>query len=245
MAISKNASVGQIIRRIRAREFASVYTLYGGDSFLEDFIIQELYHKFLESSGEKVHLSLDQDSEELLFGELSSISLFQEKRIIIVREVKRLKGKNGREELIQYLKIPNPDIILLIINPEYDLKNAFLNKLGNASQLLDLRPPFKKEMKQWVGFMITNRNIQITDSALEHFIQNYGDSISHVINEIEKCTLLLGEGIEINDNFFEQSENANLILKQAGFSLIEKRHNDTFSDGEAKYTYNQIWKKVA
>ena len=45
--------------------------------------------------------------------------------------------------------------------------------------------------------------------------------------------------------FAEQSENANLILKEAGFLLIEKRHEDTFNSGPAKYTFNQIWEKVA
>ena len=62
MGRKKNASVGQIIRRIRSLEIAPVYTLYGGDSFLEDYFIYELSHTFLEPNGEKRHLSLDQDS---------------------------------------------------------------------------------------------------------------------------------------------------------------------------------------
>ena len=34
------------------------------------------------------------------------------------------------------------------------------------------------------------------------------------------------------------------LLKEAGFFLSEKRHEDTFSYGSAKNTFNQIWKKV-
>ena len=40
--MKNKASIGQIIRRIRAQEFSPVYALYGGDSFLEDYFIQEL-----------------------------------------------------------------------------------------------------------------------------------------------------------------------------------------------------------
>ena len=69
MGRKKNASVGQIIRRIRSREIAPVYALYGGDSFLEDYFISELSQTFFESNGEKTHLSLDHDSEEKLFRE--------------------------------------------------------------------------------------------------------------------------------------------------------------------------------
>ena len=115
MAKKKNVSVGQIIRRIRSREIAPVYALYGGDSFLEDYFLSELSKNFLEDNEKRIHFSLDQDSEEKLFGELSSISMFEEKRIIIVREIKKLRSKQGRQELIQYIQSPNPNIVLLLI----------------------------------------------------------------------------------------------------------------------------------
>ena len=78
--------------------------------------------------------------------------------------------------------------------------------------------------------------IKMDVDGIEHLILKGGISI------LDKVKGLL---VEINDNFAEQSENANLILKEAGFSFIEKRHEDTFSFGPAKYTFNQIWKKVA
>ena len=195
----KNASVGQIIRRIRAREIAPVYALYGGDSFLEDYFIRELVQSFPAQSVEKKHLSLDQDSDEVLFGELSAISLFEEKRIIIVREIKKLKSGDGRKELIQYIQSPNPSIVLLLISPEFDLRKSFLKQIAENSELLDLRPPFKEEMKKWVRYITNSHKIQITESTLDQFIHNYGDSTAHVLNEIEKTALMLGEGIELNE----------------------------------------------
>ena len=77
----KNASIGQIIRRLRAREIAPVYALYGGDSFLEDYFMLELSQSFLQGKGVKIHLSLDQDSEEELFGELATISMFEKNEL--------------------------------------------------------------------------------------------------------------------------------------------------------------------
>ena len=144
----KNASIGQIIRRLRAREIAPVYALYGGDSFLEDYFMLELSQSFLQGKGVKIHLSLDQDSEEELFGELATISMFEKKRIIIVREIKKLSSKKGRQELIQYIQAPNPQIILLIISTEYDLQNSFLKNIADHSELLDLRTPFENKMKE-------------------------------------------------------------------------------------------------
>ena len=208
----KNASVGQIIRRIRSREIAPVYALYGGDSFLEDYFISELSQTFLESNGEKTHLSLDQDSEEKLFRELSSISMFEEKRIIIVREIKKLRSKQGRQELIQYIYSPNPTIVLLVISDEYDLRNSFFKKIADHSELLDLRTPFKQEMQKWVRYIVNSRKIRITEEALEHYIRIYGDSTARVINEIEKTSLML-EDEEINGENMEHIEGFDRIFQ--------------------------------
>ena len=168
--MKNNASIGQIIRRIRTREIAPVYALYGGDSFLEDYFIQELSKSLLANNGTKTHYSLDQDSDEKLFGELSAISMFEEKRIIVVREIKKLSSKKGRQELIQYIQTPNPHIVLLIISAEFDLRNSFLKNIAENSELLDVRTPFENKMKEWVKFMINSRGIKITEGAMDHYI---------------------------------------------------------------------------
>ena len=52
---NNNVSTGQIIRRIRVREIAPVYAIYGGDFFLEDFFINELRVALLIELGSKLH----------------------------------------------------------------------------------------------------------------------------------------------------------------------------------------------
>ena len=204
MPKKKKITTGQIIRRIRAGEIASVYTLCGGDPFLEDYFISELRTAFLQEAGTKLHFSLDQDSPALLFGELSSIPLFEEKRIIIVREIKKLRNDGERRELIQCIESPNKSTVLVLISEEYDMKNSYLKEIVALSEFMDFRSPFEDEMKKWVRYILNSRNIPITESALEEYIQLYGDSIAHVINEAEKMALMLGEGQEINDENISQ-----------------------------------------
>ena len=50
MPKNKKITTGQVIRRIRAGEIAPVYTLCGGDPFLEDYFISELKTSFIFSS---------------------------------------------------------------------------------------------------------------------------------------------------------------------------------------------------
>ena len=161
MLNTKAISVGQIIRRIRSCEIAPVYALYGGDAFFEEYFIQELTINYSGNKENKKYFSLDIDKEEILFKELSTISLFEEKRIIIVREIKRIKSINMRQELIQYIQAPNHNISLILISSEYELTNKFLNQIAKESDFIDMRPPFRQKMKQWVQYFVKNKNIQI------------------------------------------------------------------------------------
>ena len=199
-----NISPGQCIRRIRANKIVSVYALFGGDPFLEDCIIDELSNAVINGSGPKLHFSMDQDSLDTLLSELSSISLFEEKRIIIVREIKKIRSERGRKDLIQHIESSNSNNILVLISEEYDMKNRFLKQISSISELIDVRTPFEAEMKKWVIFFLNKKNIKISDPALNEFIQLYGDSISHVVNEIEKMSLMLGEEREIREELIDQ-----------------------------------------
>ena len=210
MPENKKITTGQIIRRIRAGEIAPVYALYGGDPFLEDYFISELSSTFLDENGVKYHFSLDQDLPDLLFSELSSISLFNEKRIIIVREIKKLKS--GKNELIQYIQSPNIHIVLVLISEEYDMSKSFLKQVSDLSEFMDFRTPFADEMGRWVRYILKTKNIQITDSAIEEYIQLYGDSIAHVINEVEKISLELGEGKAINDKTLNELDGYDRVF---------------------------------
>jgi DNA polymerase-3 subunit delta len=199
-----NISPGQCIRRIRANKIVSVYALFGGDPFLEDCIIDELSNAVINGLGAKLHFSMDQDLLDTLLSELSSISLFEEKRIIIVREIKKIRSERGRKELIQHIESSNSNNILVLISEEYDMKNSFLKQISNISEWIDVRTPFEGEIKKWVIFFIKKKNIKISDAALNEFIQLYGDSISHVVNEIEKMSLMLGKEKEIKEEIMDQ-----------------------------------------
>jgi DNA polymerase-3 subunit delta len=191
-------SVGQIIKRIHANEIAPAYSLFGNESFLQDFFIEELSKSFLNGNEVKKHISLDDDRQEYLLSELSSVSLFSERQLLVVRQIKKL-SQNGRKELLEYLENPNRDICLVLISEDYDDRNALQKKLKENTLFLDVRVPFPSKMKEWVNFIIKNKKYNVNPSVIENMIDSYGDSIAHVINEIEKMVLMIGIENELND----------------------------------------------
>ena len=191
-------STGQAIRTVRAKKIHPVYILFGGEPFLEDCFIHELYD-FLSNEGvSKIHYSMDQDSLENLQAELSSISLFEQKRIVVVREIKKIRSEKGRDEILNYIQSPNLNVILVIISEQYDMKNTFLKKISNISKSIDVRTPFENEMEKWLLFYLKKEKIKISKAVLNQYMELYGDYIFHVINEIKNNALILNEDVEVD-----------------------------------------------
>ena len=195
-------TIGQLIKRIHSNEIAPAYSLFGNESFLQDFFIQELATYFLGDSGIKKHISLDDDKQDQLLADLSAFSLFSERELLVVRQIKKL-SLNARKELVDYLKNPNPDTCLVLISEDYDDRNALQKLLKSNTISVDMRIPFPSKMKEWVRFIVKSKKYKINDGTISNLIDLYGDSIAHVVNEIEKITLMVGTETVIDDNIIE------------------------------------------
>ena len=74
-------------------------------------------------------------------------------------------------------------------------------------------------MIEWVRYILKNRKINITNEALLEYIRIYGDSVSHVVTEIEKTFLYNNEKIINLDNM------ANNESYDRGFQLWHLQDN--------------------
>lgn len=198
----RSPSIGQLIKRIHSNEIAPAYSLFGNESFLQDFFLQELTTYFLGDSGIKKHISLDDDKQDQLLADLSAFSLFSERELIVVRQIKKI-SLNARKELVDYLKNPNLDTCIVLISESYDDRSALQKLLKLNTISVDMRVPFPSKMKEWVHFIVKSKKYKINQGTISNLIDLYGDSIAHVINEIEKITLMVGTETIIDDNMIE------------------------------------------
>jgi len=65
--------------------------------------------------------------------------------------------------------------------------------------------------------------------GLEHLILDGGKTALGKVKEVL---------VEVNDDFYDQSDNVKDLLGDAGFVLREKKHSSMFENNS---TYNQIW----
>ena len=177
-----------IMNRINSNEIDSTYSLFGNEAFLQKFFIDSVSLKFLNKEESVTYINLDDDKESLLLSELSSYSLFNQKKLIIVRRIKKISN-NGRKELADYIKSPNTDYCLILISENHDFRNSLQKELEKISTSIDVRVPFDNKIREWVTYYIKNKKYDINSETISDLVDKYGDSISHVINEIENLHL--------------------------------------------------------
>jgi len=190
-----------IINRINSNEIDAIYSLFGNEAFLQRFFIDHISAKFSSKNQLIIYINLDDDKESLLLSELSSYSLFAEKKLIIVRRIKKL-SKNGKKELFDYIKSPNNNYCVILISETYDFKNSLQKELGKVSTCIDVRVPFDNKIREWATYYIKTKKYNINSETIIDLVDKYGDSISHVVNEIENLYLF---GLD-SPGYYKKSE---------------------------------------
>lgn len=200
-----------------------VYVLYG----TIDYLIKKQVNQILtENNIDSVSVSKYNLTNELLKDILSdaeTISLFAEKKAIIVENAYIFTGSTNKKNpeqnttlLEKYLEMENPNTILIfIVNNEKLDERKKITKMAKKNGIV-------KEFNH-VDTIQTVKNLfdeyQIKDDVIRYLIERVGDNVSLLSNEIEKIKLYKNE-----DKVITQADIENLTsksLEMNNFKLID------------------------
>ena len=203
-------SVGKAIRSINKEGLKSAYFLRGDDFYLQNFFTKFVNKKF-DSSVKVKHIDLsDNNDVELLFNDLSSMSLFSSKNIFSIRNFSKL-SKNNKDHLLSYFLNPSDDNVLIFILDDFLLKNKFLKDLHSKCIKVDTNTPFfNNKIRDWVKYYMQINKINLDSYVIDDLINSYGDNIANVINEIEKLFLITRKRDIKIDDYKSSYKNRNL-----------------------------------
>ena len=203
-------SVGKAIRSINKEGLKSAYFLRGDDFYLQNFFTKFVNKKF-DSTVKVKHIDLsDNNDVELLFNDLSSMSLFSSKNIFSIRNFSKL-SKNNKDQLLSYFLNPSDDNVLIFILDDFLLKNKFLKDLHSRCIKVDTNTPFfNNKIRDWVKYYMQINKINLDSYVIDDLINSYGDNIANVINEIEKLFLITRKRDIKIDDYKSSYKNRNL-----------------------------------
>lgn len=198
------------------------YVLFG----IVNYLIEQEITKILQDNAiDSISINkynLENDLLSTILNDATSISLFGDKKAIIVNNSYIFTGSTNKKNLEQdtsllekYLESPNSDCLLIFVVPNEKLDERkkitkLSKKMGKVKEFnqIDTKTIVKKMCE---GYTITNDTIDL-------LIQRVGDNVLLLSNEIDKIKLYKDDKKITNDDILDLTSKS---LETNNFRLID------------------------
>jgi len=184
----------------------NIYFLTGEDILKEEFI-EDLINKHIAKEAREFNVDVLSGGEitaSSLLQRANTLPLFSQQRVIIVKEIEKLK-KSEQERLAGMLEqIPSSTIFILSATNKEEMSKEFLKRIKKIAVEKDFafsrrRSDALQERKQWIEKECQKRGGRISPTALEALAE-VPMELRQLRNEIEKlCTFAQGRTITLED----------------------------------------------
>lgn len=180
---------------------------------LSSELIKIICRKFSGNGGDTknnlIVFNADDKPIENLINECSSSGLFSEKKIVVLKNVKKLL-KDAKVALLEYLSSSNPDVCLIMISSEENFEpdkiffdsreggeNVKLYKkiIRDKIKIFSLEEFSEPELIEWIENKF--EGYKISKDTIKHFLQFSNYSLDEILPEIEKLKTYCCDSKEI------------------------------------------------
>ena len=178
------------IKLIQNNKIDNVFYLKGEDQYLQNFFIKILCDSiFIGINKSKVLLTPNEMSGKEIIEQILYTDLFNSKKLFILRDPQQLKGKASKD-LLNYCSQPILTHFLVLINDNFMDKSAFSKSVVLKENTVNVSTPFVNDLTKWAKYFFKENNKEAEPKIIEDLIENYGDSVYNIKNEIEKLCLM-------------------------------------------------------
>ena len=181
---------------LKTRVFDPVYYLFGEDDFLKEQATRDLVEAAAERSTRDFNLEIrragDLDAESL-DALLSTPPMLAERRVVVLREVDKLK-KGARTLLDRYLARPAHDTVLVLVAPS-GVKSD--KALSAHATVVEYAPLTGDRVPRWVSYHAQHTlGRTITPDAVTLLVEAVGGDLAQLAVELEKLASYTSEAID-------------------------------------------------
>ena len=194
MVLSKD----DLKEQLRRREFAPVYVLFGGETYLRDLarktIVQMSFGEGDFRDFNENHFSLNSsDNLENALAVARQLPMMARRRVVVVTDV-RVSATGYRDTvtedheqmLASYLSEPSPTSTIIFVADELNgvRKMGKFLRAGTAS--VEFAPLEEQELAGWARKEFEKAGAEIAPVTLREFVSRVGTDLRHMNNEAQK-----------------------------------------------------------
>ncbi len=220
-----------ILSNLKSDQYAPVYFLQGEESFFIDEVIKHIEKHAMDESlrnfNQVVLYGKDADIPTLL-NHAKSFPMMAERKVVIVKEAQEIAGfgKGDNEKmLIDYLENPQPSTVL-VFGYKYktlDKRKKLAKTIDQKAVLMTASKFYDNQVPAWTESFVNSRNKTIDQKALQLIVENIGNNLTRIANEVDKMMINIGDDPKITaEHVYKNigiSKEYNVFELQKAFSF--------------------------
>jgi DNA polymerase-3 subunit delta len=199
--------VKDIIQHFKDKKPKSVYWLHGEEPFYIDEISDAATTLLLEEHERDFNQTIvyGKDTDlSMLLGQLKQFPMMSDFQLVVLKEAQDVKDW---EVLENYFEQPVPSTVFVICHKykKADARKKFIKNIQKNGVVFESKKIYENQMDGWIRNFLRDKNFTISAKASALLIDFLGNDLSKVVNELEKLSIVLAKGTEINETHIEEN----------------------------------------
>jgi DNA polymerase-3 subunit delta len=189
----------------------SSYVVVGDDPHLTDVAVDKLLKGLAETS---VNQFGPADEIENILQAISTPSMFDDRRTIVVREVERLPAEAQRK-LIACLEHPEPDATLVLVGSK--MPPQMISAARKSGHVIEVEKGKRKDLFPWVKQQAAAKGLHMAGDAMNALVDVVGEQRMALSQAIEELSLAMPPGSRITPKEIAAQFRGRADVKLFGF----------------------------
>lgn len=199
--------VKDIIQHFKDKKPRPIYWLHGEEPYYIDEISNAATTLLLEEHekdfNQTVVYGKDTDLSVLL-GQLKQFPMMADFQLVVLKEAQDVKNWDVLES---YFEQPVPTTVFVVCHKykKADARKKFIKNIQKSGIVFESKKIYENQMDGWIRNFLRTKDFTISVKASALLIDFLGNDLSKVVNELEKLSIVLAKGTEINETHIEEN----------------------------------------
>jgi DNA polymerase-3 subunit delta len=181
-------AVEKILDDFKKGHCKPVYWLEGEEPFFIDQVMQAAEHQLLTEAEASFNLTIfyGKDADWVsVVNACRRYPMFAEKQVVLLKEAQYMRDI---EKLEGYLENPLKSTVLVVgyKDKKLDGRKNFARVVKKAGELVTTKKLYDNQLPEWVQGMVKAKGYTIDANAVSLLVENIGNDLSRLNNEVEK-----------------------------------------------------------
>jgi DNA polymerase III subunit delta len=184
----------RLTQTLKKGEFASLYCLFGEESFLADRAKEEIIEAIVPEGMRDFNLnifdSVDCDVARVRDA-LETLPMMSPNRLVVLVNADKLKDKEW-EVLQPLIDRPHDGTVLVVTAVKVDKRKKNWKRLLESGVALECKRPYEDQIPEWIDFLAKRHSVEFGSDAASALQQLVGSNLSDLDGEIRKISIYCG-----------------------------------------------------